>query len=294
MQQIQREQLRPEQIEHYRQLLPPLYRYFLEESQSSSSAEKLLFGDEHTIACVLCDPNTQRAEIQYIGFAPKHLNHNALSTCLETICKSMRSKGYTFLAIMFDTTSKVAEPLQQILQHSGWSTARPFMLRCHFDCFTFNPPWFKRPYRLPKGYTIIPWSEITEKEKSKIDYFNEQGRIHYTVYPYRSPNSIQQQNSVALRYNNDLIGWMVTHTLPALPDTVRYSSFYIEDDYRSFGHSVVLLIESIRRQQQSSLRWSYLEVNYLAADIQWIKFVERRLVPYTIDIERISSSILKL
>jgi GNAT superfamily N-acetyltransferase len=83
-------------------------------------------------------------------------------------------------------------------------------------------------------------------------------------------------NSLGLRHQGEAIGWIVTHRVA--PDTIRYSSLFVDAKYQKLGRGISLLSQSIQRQIAS-------EIENYTFSVAWenqpmIKFLERHLRPY--------------
>jgi len=90
---------------------------------------------------------------------------------------------------------------------------------------------------------------------------------------------IEYTNSLGLRYKKEVIGWMITHRIA--PDTIRYTSLYVDPEYQYKGPSIRLLIESMVLQTRSTIKWALFEINLDQINPSWYKFVQKRLAPYS-------------
>jgi hypothetical protein len=89
-----------------------------------------------------------------------------------------------------------------------------------------------------------------------------------------------------LRYRGEVIGWIVTHTFPDNPKAILYSSLYIDSDHQFKGLSIRLLQEAILTQQRHpEFTGAYCEINMELSEPNWTRFLERRLIPYSLSVE---------
>lgn len=83
-------------------------------------------------------------------------------------------------------------------------------------------------------------------------------------------------NSLGLRYDDQLVGWMVTHRVAT--DAIRYSTMFVEKRFQRLGRGISLLSQSILRQAENSVPYCLFAV----ADDNpaMLQFVQRHLQPY--------------
>src|SRR5690606_11087501 len=131
--------------------------------------------------------------------------------------------------------------LETIHSKSARGTPKPFMLRCFYDCFNFNPPWYEKPPALPSAFQEFKWNQLRKKEREQLEKDLKQSRIHTSVNPLSKKLPFEPLNSLGLRYCDKVIGWMITHRIA--PDIIRYSALYVEPEYAFKGYSIRLLVD---------------------------------------------------
>ena len=174
--------------------------------------------------------------------------------------------------------------LATLLGKHNWSSPTVNYIKYHFDCYSFKPHWFTRDTPLDPSFEIFKWEELEEEEKIRLLNLESRFTYHPFISPFADPNLIQNINSLGLRTESKVVGWIVTHTPSFAPDTVCYSAFYIDPACRHQNVAIPLLKKSIALQQQSPLRWSYFVINCDYTEENWMKFVNKRLAPYTFKI----------
>lgn len=212
---------------------------------------------------------------QYRG---QHLGTQLLSV-LEGILRPLRCNSISFV---YPAEADYTSYLQKILQALAWEGPRPFMTYCKFNGRTFQPPWLRADYEHSMGFTVFPWSQLTDPERKKIESHLKKGIVPLSVSPFRNENRIEPINSLGLRFKGDVIGWMVTHRDD--PDTIRYTALYIHHNYYMSGEAIKLLCDAIWRQKKADIPWAILNVNVTLSPPRWLRFLERRLVPYAIEV----------
>jgi len=210
---------------------------------------------------------------------------------IQTCEEQMRRGGAHVISHLFSPGHWDGAMREEILvKHLHWSAPKPFLIRLDFDCYSFHPKWYDRGCSLPVGFSLFPWKDIQENDLEIIAFLHRNEQFHTSVLPTRHPDALQTINSLGLRHHDQLIGWMVTHTFPEEPETIRYSSLFITRAYRGSGLAIQLLIKAIKLQQASPIRWSYCEVNEQLSHAPWLKFLKYRLSPYTTSVSRYMQS----
>ena len=218
------------------------------------------------------------AEIHEIACLPGFSKEEMSDALIDYLEITLKKETCLVLCQFFE--KKITDQSHQndtLFDKRNWQKPRLHMIRYYFDCYIFSPPWFLKEYTLPDEITIFPWKELRPGERKKVQNQQDRSYFPYVVSPLYDEDKIQNINSLGMRKKDELIGWMVTHTFPEKPDTVRYSSFYIKTEERNLGYAPVLLQQSIKLQQQSDLQWSYFLLNIEYSDKNWFHFIDKRL-----------------
>jgi GNAT superfamily N-acetyltransferase len=170
--------------------------------------------------------------------------------------------------------------LEKILKKNGWVLPKPYVIHCSLDAFAFNPPWYRSEVPFSSQFQLFPWKNLTTKEKERIQFLIEQRGISSTVAPCNDIENIEGINSLGLRYEGEVIGWMITHRVGT--DTIRYTSLFIFKEFRFHSTGIKLLIHAIQLQKKSHVQFAFFQVNLEEVDKKWIVFVKKRLIPYSI------------
>lgn len=178
-------------------------------------------------------------------------------------------------------TEPISPLLQKTLKDASWSSPELFMTRYFFDAIASHPDFYEYPLKLPEGCEIFPWKELKDHERDQL--LKEHRHRHFSdiVSPFHEEEKIESLNSLGLRYKGEVIGWMITQRVA--PDTLKYASFYVRPEFRYKGASMRLMIDSIKIQQKSNIKWFLIEVNYNS----WGIIVDKRLKRYSLVIDEI-------
>lgn len=197
---------------------------------------------------------------------------------LEKILLSQRCIGLDYIDASPPTT-------KEVLEQCGWSAPELLIIRCHFKKSQFHPPWLKFSKLLSEGYEIFLWKDLRSDEREELLKQERQGNFPLYVSPFYKENHIEHLNSLGLRHNNAVIGWMLTTRID--DTTIVYSSFYIASEYRHSPLPITLLATSISYQLTSTIENGLLEFNLRQVDQRWVNFVKKRLIPWSTQVEKL-------
>lgn len=217
-------------------------------------------------------------------YAKPQFRVEAMPLLIDSIENQLQKQFCEQLSFLYQTDLPTTPALEALLHERGWHKPQLTLVRCHFPALEFNPPWLNKPYVLPADFQLFPWSDLTAKEREQIHSYIFQGRVSVNVSPFHDEKTIDPNISIGMRKDGVVIGWSITNRIA--PDTIKYSSLYIDSEYRHTGYSIIMLIESMRRHQQTTIDKAVLDVNLHEADFSWINFIKKRLVPSCSRIER--------
>lgn len=230
-------------------------------------------------------PLPQTAELQTLyvgetGFNPDLAEQLLLALKAELARLKRLSLFYVYSADAVETPA-----LEQLLAKLGWEKPILYTIRCLIEQKLFNPPWLNRPNTLPAGFEEFFWKDLTERDRKQLAQSKEQHLFPLFLYPLGPEETkIELLNSLGLRFQNEIIAWLVTHRIGL--DTIRYTSFYIHQKWQSSGTGMKLLCDSINLHKKTDITWGLFEVNLADAELSWIRFVKHHLVPYAAEVHR--------
>lgn len=269
----------------------------LESWHAISSENKLaiiLSSEQQNIGIGLAHftPFLSHLNILYISIKPLFQHQYLENQILSKIEEEGQKLGLKIFTFAYSQQDKHLFSIEKMLASCRWANKRPFMTRCRYDMHTLHIPWLHNyAYSFPKDFKAFCWKELTEKDELIIQKKEQQHLFDNIVSPFRDKESLAN-NSLGLRYKGEVVGWILTHVVNHIQEDkiIRYSSMYIDQSLKHHGLLMVkLLSESINRHY--SLREKYptalFEVPLLYTQKSWNQFVERRLVPYADDVERL-------
>jgi GNAT superfamily N-acetyltransferase len=202
--------------------------------------------------------------------------------------KALFSSDCHMICANYRKNDPTSSHLEHLFERHHWQKPQLQTIRYFYDAQVFNPPWYQRPPPLPKGYTEFPWHKLKATERNQILKDFHQGHFSSHVSPFQEEGSIDPNISVGLRYKNQVIGWMICHRIAH--DTIRYTAFYVKPEFCFTGYPVRLLVDAMALHQKSTVKWALFEINLHDVHPSWLKFVHKRLAPYSQSIVKINST----
>ena len=181
--------------------------------------------------------------------------------------------------------------IEKILARQNWLTPETKALVCYAT--TANVENTKKPHltqyldrllsHLPHDYTIFPWYTLTPEEREIIEQEIHTNPLVRKFNPFWDETQLEPLNSLGLRYQNRVVGWVITHRIA--PDTIRYTQMFVYPDTQPLSRSILLLAKAIQLQveaQQATKGTFRVDMD----NKPMVKFVYRRLAPYLDEIRK--------
>ncbi len=264
--------------ELYRPLLPPHASCRFHPAEVAFLAYAALDQGEPA-GLLVARPIIRGYELEHLFILPSHRGQGLARQLLDLLVATMVKQEELILTVYLSSDNPYLKNLEHLMTGPGWFAPQPFIEQHHHDVHTLTPPWFDRIPPLPKGFEEFPWAELTEEQAASITHQGQQGAISLSVLPtHRDKNRIEWSNSIGLRHEGEVIGWMVTHRVA--DEVIRYSALYIDPRFRHKGLSIRLVVNAIKKQQLSPCRLGYYEIMVKDTLPSWRRFVQRRVLPY--------------
>ena len=212
---------------------------------------------------------------------PEHRQEGVGESLMEKALEEIKNEGGNVCTFKYTQEDPDTPALEKILTATHWKGPRPFMLRARFDPYTFDTPWMHYNYHWPPGYEEFFWRELSDKERISVEEMEAQGRFPIALSPFHTPHKFEPMNSLGLRRNGSIVGWVITHRTD--PDTVRYSSVFIDRSLRDRGLIMKLLADSLLLHARFPSKYALLEMPHQIVYPLWAHFIKKRLLPLAID-----------
>ncbi|MGE5702200.1 MAG: GNAT family N-acetyltransferase [Clostridia bacterium] len=103
-------------------------------------------------------------------------------------------------------------------------------------------PWIKNS-RIPSAYSCFSWGELTLKERIQLER-NEGNWYPYELSPFHGEGKINLRYSLGLRYNGNVIGWLIVE--PKSAETALIRSLFVREPYAQQGAGIRLFARYVQ------------------------------------------------
>ncbi|MEG3898952.1 MULTISPECIES: GNAT family N-acetyltransferase [unclassified Microcoleus] len=235
-------------------------------------------GDEIVgLAIVELDTQSGKAGILSLFVEPEHRGQGIGTHLIQQLETKLIEMGCKRVQLSYQATEIAQVALEPILQRQGWKLPKVSLILVKAEAERIPKiPWVKK-YQLPKDLVIFSWQELTEEEKQQLQQGQEEKPWYQQgLSPFLDETIVEPINSLGLRYQGEVVGWMVTHRVA--PDTIRYTSMFVEKRWQRLGRGIVLMAESLQRQYDRAIPYYAYAVS--SRNPLMLEFVDRHCQPY--------------
>lgn len=269
----------------YQRFTFPLYRARLLAGtiQGATVAIGAMAGDR-AIGLVLAElvPAQRSANLLSIFVDPSHRCRGIGTALLTRLEQELQQQGCPELQLVYVTGKPSTAALERLLQRCHYPSPQPRMIVCKSTTERIAAaPWMQK-YYLPPAFQIVPWVDITPSERYTIQQQqDEHAWIPADLVPFQLEDNFEPINSLALRYRQQVVGWVITHRLDA--NTIRYTCSFVRDDLQRMGRIIPMYVTAIQRQEQAGIRNGIWTVP--RRHTAMFNFVQQRMAAYMTSIE---------
>ncbi len=267
-------------IQPYLHLTYPLWRTRLQQLEAQESIIAMgvnIASQPVSLAIAELVPYTHKAQILSIYVKSENRQQGIGGSLLRSLSQKLQTLGCRELELGYTAQTNSTDALEKLLNRQGWSIPQPKMLVCHSITERMKQaPWLYSA-RLPASFSIFPLIQLTNQEYQIIQQQQALNPWYPEILsPFRGDLPVEPLNSLGLRYQGQVVGWMATHRIA--PDIIRYTNLFVRQDLQKMGRAIPLIAEAIKLQLKSNIpRYT------CAAEVgnkPMVKFVRRRLQPF--------------
>ncbi len=272
------------QVFLYQSLTFPLFRTKMRTLTSEGSLVAIgASNSKKPIGLVLAEilPDSHCAQILSIFVLPSHRRQGVGTALLNYLERELVIRGCTEFELLCELDNfKVQSqlfPLEALLRKCNWNFFNTDLVYRSNLATIFKAPFMRKKNYLPSDMHIFSWEEITSKERLTIEQTQRKKFwIKETLYPFKYEENFEPLNSLGLRYQGEVVGWMLTERISV--DTILYRCMFVRKDLQKMGRGIALLVEAIKRQNQANIPNGIWEVNH--KNTLMIRFIDRYMLPY--------------
>ena len=273
----------------------PLYRSRLQAIKFTPSTVAIAAADaaNQPIGLALAEirPDGQSVEVLSIFVKPIYRQQGVGTALFNRLAAELRRRGCTTAHLVYTSGQPTTLALERMLQKGNWTSPQPRMLVCKTSLDRIvQAPWMQRS-ALPSSYQICRWTEVTPAERFDIQQRQKLlSWIPPDLVPFHYEQNLEPLNSLGLRYQGQVVGWMITHRLA--PDTIRYTCSFVREDLQKMGRISPLYVNAIQAQNQMNIAKGIWTVPFCHASM--VQFVKKRMASYMNELEETRSSYQRL
>ncbi|MBD2078603.1 GNAT family N-acetyltransferase [Leptolyngbya sp. FACHB-17] len=194
------------------------------------------------VGLILAEIQAQSAKILSLFVKAEYRNQGIATRLIDRIEQALISLGCQETYLVYAAGKQTAKALERVLEKCGWADPEPRMLICRCTPQAMQQAsWVQRAV-LPRSFEIFPWTELTLADRAALLNANW---YPSSLSPFEYEASMEPLNSLGLRYQGEVVGWMITQRLCS--DTLCYSCSYIRPDLQQRGRIIPLYAEAINR-----------------------------------------------
>ncbi|MBD2774173.1 GNAT family N-acetyltransferase [Iningainema tapete] len=275
----------PLQALAYQEFTFPLFRSRLQRLQPEGAIVAIAASfSSQPVGLALAEilPDGKSAEVLSVFVVANHRRRLIGSELLNRLEQELFVRGCITLQVTYITGQPTTIGWERLLQKCGWTQPQPRMVVCKTTTDRIvHAPWMQKS-SLPDAYSIFPWMEITPEERLTIKETQQANPwIPPDLIPFNHEADCEPLNSVGLRYQGQVAGWVITHRLA--PDTIRYSCSFVRRDLQKMGRIIPLYVNAINKQIDAKIPKGIWTVPYIHDGM--VNFVQKRMAPYMNSVE---------
>ncbi len=215
------------------------------------------------------------AEVISLFVLPEYRHQGIGAGLIKNLEMGLTGLGCGQMKLVYKSTAITSLALEPLLKRQNWRSPQiNFLLgKTTAEKVSFAP-WLQK-YPLSNKFTVFPWSELTNADRKQIETLD----YPTSLTPF-SNTPAEPLNSLGLRYETQLVGWMVTHRVAT--DAIRYSTMFVDKRFQRLGRGISLLSQSILLQVDSTVPYCLFAV--AQENPAMLKFVHKHLEPYLMEV----------
>jgi GNAT superfamily N-acetyltransferase len=225
-------------------------------------------------------------------------NKGIATDLLARLADEASRRGCTQLRTVYPAGKPATPALERLLQKQGWAPPRPRHLVCRSrgqDVERMMRAKWMNAYPLPAGFQLFPWAEATPEELARLpESLAPDPTFKEELSPFFGRQEFEATNSLGLRYQGEIVGWMLTRRLAA--GLILYDRLFVRQAFQRTGRGISLLAESIKRQYAHEGHLPDKGGVWLtqAGNLPMVRFIKRRMAPYLTSILETNESYKEL
>jgi len=162
-------------------------------------------------------------------------NSSIAKELLKFSFEGLKKEGLKSVTVIYMDKKLYTDTLENILDSFGFGekTIRQSVISLVIEKFLQEAKYSKKLTDIPEGFLVLPWSEVTEEDMSRLDEDNNKNNwIPKDLHPSLYLKHISKEFSYAVFHNGLIVSWIIAHRLSK--DTLRFTCSYTKEDFKHF------------------------------------------------------------
>lgn len=208
--------------------------------------------NKHPVGLILStyDQTGATARIHSCWVHPSHRGRRVGTQLFYKLEKMLKQEGCAQLDGHFRSHWPSVPIIKKLLAGQKWTEPEVDLLMVKGETSKAMRVLLNKETPLPEGYSIFPWTELTEEEKASILH-KKQAEDWYPdmLNPFVYEQSINPATSIGLKYQGEVMGWLVSHLISN--DTNEFTNIFVDSSHRLFKLTAILMREATLRLVES-------------------------------------------
>jgi uncharacterized protein (TIGR03032 family) len=166
---------------------------------------------------------------------------------LQRLMVFLAKEAIAPLTLRYLASPEIGACFEPILARLGWSSPRTdFVLLEGRSDQLAAIDWAER-HPIAAPYRLLPWSELPEQQRAQAAALDAPPELQPPV----DPQGLETSICLALLHHEQLVGWLIAHRTS--PNSVRYSSLFVNPAHRGRARALALLSEGFRHQHAAGI-----------------------------------------
>ncbi|MDY6905843.1 MAG: TIGR03032 family protein [Thermodesulfobacteriota bacterium] len=234
--------------------------------------------NEIAAAVAEIDKTGERAEIISFHVAPEYRKQGIGARLINLMEGALFRKGCSLIEIQYRSDWDGSKAVETIINRQGWLPPKTprILYKTTIDRIA-AAPWIQDMPALNEGLVVIPWQDVTDADREHIENRKRDDNwFPDMLSPFQAPSATENINSLALRKNGEIAGWIITHRPSS--DTIQYSSLFVDDSLRGTDAALALVAEAVSRQIQAGISEMIWMTETRNRAVQ--KFIDKHIGPW--------------
>jgi uncharacterized protein (TIGR03032 family) len=195
-------------------------------------------------------PVNASVHLRSLFVVPEHRQQGLATEMVRRLEAAMLRQDCPYLECSYDSTWNYASVVEDILASLDWPRPQVLQYRYQGQAKAIPEALPFAETSLPSGFTIFPWQELSAADREAI-HSRQKAESWYPLRmdPFQEEESRELENSIGLRFQEQVVGWLVTHRNH--PDIVQYRILFVSNEFPASertGLIIPLIAQAFQRQ----------------------------------------------